>query len=167
MKNCLNECLLESQDLLNTLTKIMNTCLVFADHVKNFSEACEIVEPDTTSATAANTAAEPGSEASKKTLKRPSSFRLSSSDRDRDSLGSVSSAGHSDKGKSSKAAGNTNAFRQTVARRQAQIQAQTQYILKESKHAAFSRYLTTFETKFDKEVRLFCFAELILIISSH
>ena len=34
---CLKECLLASQELLKILTKIMTTCLLFADYMRKFS----------------------------------------------------------------------------------------------------------------------------------
>jgi gamma-tubulin complex component 2 len=37
LDTCLKECLLASQDLLKILTKIMTTCLMFADHMQRFS----------------------------------------------------------------------------------------------------------------------------------
>lgn len=43
LDTCLKECLLASQDLLNILTKIMATCLVFADHVKKFSDSISAI----------------------------------------------------------------------------------------------------------------------------
>lgn len=36
LDTCLKQCLLASQDLLKTLTKLMTTCLVFADQMKQF-----------------------------------------------------------------------------------------------------------------------------------
>lgn len=37
LDTCLKECLLASQDLLKILTKIMTTCLLFADQMQRFS----------------------------------------------------------------------------------------------------------------------------------
>jgi len=37
LDSCLKECLLASQDLLKILTKLMTTCLLFADHMQRFS----------------------------------------------------------------------------------------------------------------------------------
>lgn len=37
LDSCLKECLLASQELLKILTKIMTTCLLFADYMKKFS----------------------------------------------------------------------------------------------------------------------------------
>jgi gamma-tubulin complex component 2 len=36
LDTCLKQCLLASQDLLKTLTKLMTTCLLFSDQMKNF-----------------------------------------------------------------------------------------------------------------------------------
>jgi hypothetical protein len=38
---CLKECLLASQDLLKILTKIMTTCLLFADQMRRFAAESE------------------------------------------------------------------------------------------------------------------------------
>lgn len=43
LDTCLKECLLASQDLLKNLTKIMTTCLLFADQMRRFSESSVIV----------------------------------------------------------------------------------------------------------------------------
>ena len=43
LDTCLKECLLASQDLLKILTKIMTTCLLFADQMKRFSESGDAV----------------------------------------------------------------------------------------------------------------------------
>jgi Gamma tubulin complex component C-terminal len=37
LDSCLKECLLASQELLRILTKLMTTCLMFADQMKRFS----------------------------------------------------------------------------------------------------------------------------------
>lgn len=37
LDSCLKECLLASQELLKILTKIMTTCLLFADYMRKFS----------------------------------------------------------------------------------------------------------------------------------
>ena len=39
LDSCLKECLLASQDLLKVLTKIMTTCLLFADYMKKLTPA--------------------------------------------------------------------------------------------------------------------------------
>lgn len=49
---CLKECLLASQDLLRILTKIMTTCLLFADNMKRFTQNNEVVEESPPPATA-------------------------------------------------------------------------------------------------------------------
>lgn len=41
LDGCLKECLLASHDLLNVLTKVMATCLVFSDHVASFTKASQ------------------------------------------------------------------------------------------------------------------------------
>lgn len=43
LDTCLKECLLASQELLKILTKIMTTCLLFADQMKKFVEKSENV----------------------------------------------------------------------------------------------------------------------------
>jgi len=42
LDSCLKECLLASQDLLKILTKIMTTCLLFADQMKRFTETTSL-----------------------------------------------------------------------------------------------------------------------------
>jgi hypothetical protein len=40
LDNCLKECLLANQELLKILTKIMTTCLLYADHMIRFMNDC-------------------------------------------------------------------------------------------------------------------------------
>jgi len=47
LDNCLKECLLASQDLLRVLTKIMTTCLLFADQMQRFSSAAQLPSQST------------------------------------------------------------------------------------------------------------------------
>ena len=42
LDTCLKECLLASQSLLANLTKIMTTCLLFADNMKTFAEQSSV-----------------------------------------------------------------------------------------------------------------------------
>lgn len=44
LDTCLKECLLASQDLLKILTKLMTTCLLFADNLKKFATESEVVD---------------------------------------------------------------------------------------------------------------------------
>lgn len=46
LDTCLKECLLASQDLLKNLTKIMTTCLLFADQMRRFSDS-SVFDSDT------------------------------------------------------------------------------------------------------------------------
>jgi len=44
LDTCLRECLLTNQALLKTLTKIMTTCLLFADQIRRFTEQLTVDE---------------------------------------------------------------------------------------------------------------------------
>jgi gamma-tubulin complex component 2 len=44
LDSCLKECLLASQDLLRILTKIMTTCILFADQMKRFATASQLMQ---------------------------------------------------------------------------------------------------------------------------
>lgn len=48
LDTCLKECLLASQNLLKILTKIMTTCLIFADNMKLFTQQSEAAIASTT-----------------------------------------------------------------------------------------------------------------------
>ena len=39
LDSCLKECLLASQDLLRVLTKLMTTCLLFAEQMRRFAQS--------------------------------------------------------------------------------------------------------------------------------
>lgn len=66
LDTCLNECLLASQELLKILTKIMTTCLLFADHMNHFTDNENEAIKRTIDANT-KSAATPGGGASKQT----------------------------------------------------------------------------------------------------
>jgi hypothetical protein len=49
LDTCLQECLLASQDLLNVLTRIIATCLLFCDHVAQFADSFDQAGPSRSS----------------------------------------------------------------------------------------------------------------------
>jgi hypothetical protein len=53
LDTCLKQCLLASQDLLKTLTKLMTTCLLFADQMKRFIASSKEVGDNAAAAAAA------------------------------------------------------------------------------------------------------------------
>lgn len=53
LDSCLKECLLASQSLLANLTKIMTTCLLFADNMKTFADQSSITSNNAAAAAAA------------------------------------------------------------------------------------------------------------------
>lgn len=55
LDTCLKECLLASQDLLKVLTKLLTTCLLFADNLKKFAMDSEVVD-EVLAATTSSTA---------------------------------------------------------------------------------------------------------------
>ena len=113
--------------VLNVLTKIMATCLLFADHVNRFSESFDQLEiPKAT----------PSQKVPRKSSGRLSGGGSQASDLDLEAIAQR---------KAQLATVDRN-------RRRMKQQLQTEYIIRESKQEAFSRYLALFEGKFDKEV---------------
>ena len=128
LDTCLKECLLASQDLLRILTKIMTTCLLFADQMQRFSGEHENKHTHSSSTEAAGGG-----------VNRGDSDR---GGRERDSKGT---------GKGGAKSG-TAALRQ---RRQARLQENAELIQRESSQDGFVRSLDKFSEVFDTQVRLF------------
>jgi hypothetical protein len=144
LDHCLKECLLASQELLNTLTKIMATCLVFADYVKVFSESClnAKVNGKNVGTNGKNTSASAGVAGATDTVRRKAS----------DSQLLSRNKSFRDGGDDAEFQKKVDRCKQRMAKRQETLSARKNYILAESKHDSFMRNLVTFESKFDKEV---------------
>lgn len=133
---CLKECLLASQDLLKILTKIMTTCLLFADHITRFMEDCEQQEVSSTPTRKTKSEPSPLGGADKK-LSSTSSFRGNAS---------------------------TVADPQTIKeaaklkvqqeKRRNRISDSTEVIQSETSHESFQRILAKFSTTFDEQVSI-------------
>ncbi len=127
---CLNECLLASQELLNTLTKIMNTCLKFADQMNRFA----LDEEKENANIRLRREEKP---AAGRTLKRQDSnsqMRSSSSNLLIEEVKTTLAS--------------------KVQHRQARMQAQEEYIRQEASHESFLRILNKFSATFDEQVRV-------------
>jgi cytochrome c1 len=139
LDTCLKQCLLASQDLLKILTKLMTTCLLFADQMKRFMTAANSVTvsaaplPAATAAATA-TAATSTSGTTAATTAKPS--------------------GRGDGGSAMSAA---EIRRATVAKQAAAdkarlLAAKAEYIRTETSHSAFLHMLGKFEDTFDTQV---------------
>lgn len=131
LDSCLKECLLASQEVLTVLTKIMATCLLFAEHVASFSRSFDAVSADLPRALSPkrpvrrgrlSTASQGSTEEEVETLALQAKAKQSAVDR---------------------------------ARRKALLVMQTDFIKRESRQETFERYLMLFQDRFDKEISEF------------
>ena len=163
LDTCLKECLLASQDLLNSLTKILGTCVLFADHVHNFITRFDDVSIPQSLSPTRNGSSGSGSGNNKKT--GPLTSRSSSST----TGGKVSRVSNR---RVSAATTNSNTDNDVnddelllqqrakktsneLIKRKLKKNMQTDFIVRESRQESFARYRVLFEEKFDKEVNYF------------
>lgn len=142
LDSCLNECLLASQELLKILTKLMTTCLMFADHMNKFmadeeTENREILFALRNSSVVAGSSVETltGAANRERALKRAESNNSMKGDK-------------------------VPAVKTTSAQTTAQLKklrdiAQTEYIQKETSHDSFQRILHKFSKTFDEQVFIY------------
>lgn len=131
LDSCLKECLLASQEVLTVLTKIMATCLLFAEHVAGFGRSFDAVAAELPRALSP---------------KRPAR-------RGRLSVASQGSTEEEAEALALQAKAKQSALDR--ARRKALLAAQTDFIKREGRQETFARYLTLFQDRFDKEVSEF------------
>lgn len=130
----LKECLLASQELLGVLTKIMTTCLLYADHmITKMNEAT--ADPTYAPQTALTVAKRPLSPNT-----RPASFKKASSmSQEEESLAKV-----------------TAKMAAILDKRRARVERNSAYIQQEAKQEAYARILKKFQDTFDKQVSGMC-----------
>ena len=159
---CLKECLLASQDALNILTKLMGTCLLFAEHVHNFTERVHHLGGtgpaggDTSSmGNKGLRSRSPIRTTTSNTTHRPTTTTTNTTtiNNTRQSYSTRTSTGSNQEEedeillqKRAKTSINNRLKRQLL------YNIQSDYIIKESRQESFAKYLTLFEDKFDKEV---------------
>ncbi len=143
LDSCLKECLLASQELLKILTKLMTTCLLFADHMARFMAEATSSSSSSSSTVlvATNAGPVPGS-GSSGNLKATSSFR-------KGAAAAAASAGDVVSENLVKVAVKLQSI---LARRKARIQSQTDFIYREASHESFVRILNKFADTFDTQV---------------
>jgi hypothetical protein len=136
LDSCLKECLLASQDLLKILTKLMTTCLLFADHMQRFS-------PE-------------NSKSSVHLLDMNNNNNYLRSLKSKDVISANNNHHHplpsktnSDKVSSDKAASELTKILQM---RKARIQEGRTFINNETSHESFIRILSKFSDTFDEQV---------------
>lgn len=140
LDGCLKECLLASQELLKILTKIMTTCLLFAEHTIRFMD-----EAVATSANSAEPAAQsrlvladrssrPGGGG----LKSTSSFRKAPPSPHDQHMAKVSAKLNS-----------------ILEKRRQRVSANAEHIQHEAGHESFVRIISKFSEAFDTQVRPF------------
>ena len=135
LDTCLKECLLSSQDQLRNLTKIMTTCLLFADHMTQFNDNSFV------------------------TLKS-SIGKLTNGTQLGNSNGGGNAANVSRVGRRSKATTvriGTEVItiaepRDTGAQRRARLATQSKYLSSEMNHQSFKRILAKFYDTFESQV---------------
>jgi hypothetical protein len=158
LDNCLKECLLASSDLLKILTKIMTTCLMFADHMvklfheitKKFEKKEEFFLQERKKQTAAGGGG--GLIAKSQTLSK-------------DNLDSTTPATAAGEGGGGLGAGKSNK-QQPISKKQAEKLANavlhkqwklinySELLFQEIKHESFHRILMKFSATFDTQVRM-------------
>lgn len=147
LDTCLKECLLASHDQLRNLTKIMTTCLLFADHMTHFSDSSFVTLKSSVKLTNATqltgttaTGSKSGSNGSDldstKTAGRPNPGKATTV---RIGAQTVTLIEHRDVG---------------VARR-TRLNTQSKYMTREMTHAAFQRILSKFSDTFDTQISTF------------
>lgn len=122
LDSCLKECLLASQDLLKILTKLMTTCLLFADHMQRFA-----LEDSNNNNNFRNL--------------KPKDIVISANHHPLKNS--------SDKASSDKAASELTKILQL---RKARIQESRAFITNETSHESFVRILKKFSDTFDEQV---------------
>jgi gamma-tubulin complex component 2 len=133
LDTCLKECLLASQDLLKNLTKIMTTCLLFADQVRRFSDSSAVA---TDPVLAVREGPPPRGRASNAGVS---------------SLGAeLSLLGEEEAPARAKPSSATSKSREARA---ARLGAQTAFVRQEAGHESFKRLLNKFADTFDTQVR--------------
>lgn len=178
LDTCLKECLLASQDLLKILTKLMTTCLLFADHMQRFSLEYSSSNSNSSSSSSSSSGhmldinnnnnyfrslkskdiistnhPPPPPLPSKTTTTTTTSSDKVSSDK-------VSS----DKASSDKAA---SELAKILQLRKARIQESRTFIINETSHESFIRILNKFSDTFDEQVLRVLLLLLLLLYSIH
>lgn len=131
LDTCLKECLLASQSLLVNLTKIMTTCLLFADNMKVFAEQSSVTSKKGVLHTLA--ASKNDSTAGATAVKTVTSF-------------------------STVVGGKTVEvveYRDVGAARRARLNTQSIYVKRESEHEGFHKMIQKFEVTFDTQLNEF------------
>ena len=131
LDTCLKECLLASQSLLANLTKIMTTCLLFADNMKIFAEQSSV------------------------TSKKGVLHTLAAAKNDGDDGASGSTAVKAVTSFSTVIGGKTVEvveYRDVGAARRARLNTQSAYVKRESEHEGFQKMIRKFESTFDKQL---------------
>jgi len=138
LDSCLKECLLASQDLLKILTKLMTTCLLFADHMQRFS-----LENSKSSVHLLD-------------MNNHNNYLRSLKSKDTISANNNNNNNHplpsktnSDKASSDKAASELTKILQL---RKARIHESRTFINNETSHESFIRILSKFSDTFDEQV---------------
>ena len=158
---CLKECLLASQDALNILTKLMGTCLLFADHVHNFTERVHHLGGSSAGGESAASMGNKGLRSRSPIRTTSTSFNThrptttNTNTNTRQSYSTRTSTGSNQEEEDElllqKRAKTSITNR---LKRQLLYNIQSDYIIKESRQESFAKYLILFEDKFDKEVRV-------------
>ena len=161
---CLKECLLASQDALNILTKLMGTCLLFADHVHNFTERVHHLGgtgpagSDTSSmGNKGLRSRSPIRTTSTNNTHRPTTTTTTTTTTNtRQSYSTRTSTGsNQDEEDELLLQKRAQTSINNRLKRQLLYNIQSDYIIKESRQESFAKYLTLFEDKFDKEVGVY------------
>ena len=133
LDTCLKECLLASQDLLNGLTKILATCVLFADHVNEFMHTFDdITIPKSFTPVRKMKSSQPN-------VAKVGNRRISAASSNEDNDDAILQQ---------RAIQTAN----ELVKRKLKNNMQTDFIMRESRKESFAKYRMLFEEKFDKEV---------------
>jgi len=148
LDTCLKECLLASHDQLRNLTKIMTTCLLFADHMTHFSDSSFVTLKSSVKLANATQPIDP-------TTGRGGGGANIKVNKDLDSK-----AGRPNPGKATTVRLGAQIVtliehRDVGVARRTRLNTQSKYMTREMTHAAFQRILSKFSDTFDTQISTF------------
>ena len=149
LDSCLKECLLASQDLLKILTKLMTTCLLFADHMQRFALEDNNNSNSNNSKSSSLHLLDINNNNNNFRNLKSKDVVISANHHPSHPLKNSSDKNSSDKASSDKAASELTKILQL---RKARIQESRTFITNETSHESFVRILKKFSDTFDEQV---------------
>jgi gamma-tubulin complex component 2 len=142
LDNCLKECLLASSDLLKILTKIMTTCLLFADHmVKLFAEIEQKFKKQEEFRRAQRVADRRQATRSPAAVAMSKANEIKSTDSQKDKENKINKK-------------QIEKLQENMATKHTKLMDYSELVFQEIKHESFHRILMKFSATFDTQVSL-------------